>query len=217
MIYFHLVLDLVCIRQVAYTGMLQMFLTPRAICLVVCDAGAFGQPDSGVDDQLEKDIPTLESLRVCDWMRSISQRVPQNDVVLVATKCDLAGENIAGIGQRMHSACRTWIAKWVEAGMEPIRLENGVCLTSCCESASNEQEAKSLKRKRGVSWECDWRDDMAEEPPLSMLHRIVHKSDGRGRRGAEMVLPHSWDIALTVLEALDNGRCVLTRDKLTNK
>ena len=26
------------------------------------------------------------------------------------------------------------------------------------------------------------------------------------RDRAEMVLPHSWDIALTVLEALDNGR-----------
>ena len=35
---------------------------------------------------------------------------------------------------------------------------------------------------------------------------VLKKKDGSGLRGAEMVLPHSWDIALTVLEALDNGR-----------
>ncbi|CAN0584273.1 unnamed protein product, partial [Laminaria digitata] len=91
--------------------------------------------------------------------------------------------------------------------MEPVRLEEGVCLTSCCVSATNEQEeGKCGKRKRGQSWECDWRDDMAAEPPASMLHRVVNKRDGSGLRGNEMVLPGSWDIALTVLEALEHGR-----------
>ncbi|CAM9880795.1 unnamed protein product, partial [Laminaria digitata] len=82
-----------CAGQVAYTGLLQMFLTRRAVCLVVCDAGAFGQQGGGAEDQIEKDIRTLEELRVCDWLRSISYRVPGSDVILVATKCDLASGN----------------------------------------------------------------------------------------------------------------------------
>ena len=39
-----------------------------------------------------------------------------------------------------------------------------------------------------------------------MLDRVLKKKDGSGLRGAEMVLLHSWEIALTVLEALENGR-----------
>ena len=41
---------------------------------------------------------------------------------------------------------------------------------------------------------------------MSMLGRVLIKEDGSGLRGAVMVLPHSWDIALTVLEALEYGR-----------
>ncbi|CAN0502304.1 unnamed protein product, partial [Laminaria digitata] len=57
--------------------------------------------------------------------------VPGSDVILVATKCDLASGNAAGIAQRMDAACRTWLASWTDAGREPIRLEGGVCRTSC--------------------------------------------------------------------------------------
>ncbi|CAN0508055.1 unnamed protein product, partial [Laminaria digitata] len=39
-----------------------------------------------------------------------------------------------------------------------------------------------------------------------MLDRVMTKNDGSGLRGAEMVLPPSWDIALAVLEALELGR-----------
>ncbi|CAN0094526.1 unnamed protein product, partial [Laminaria digitata] len=94
-----------CAGQVAYTGLLQMFLTPRAVCLVVCNAGAFGQQGGGAEDQIEEDIRNLEELRVCDWLRSISYRVPGSDVILVATKCDLAGGSAHGIAQRMDAAC----------------------------------------------------------------------------------------------------------------
>ncbi|CAM9835410.1 unnamed protein product [Ectocarpus sp. 6 AP-2014] len=48
---------------------------------------------------------------------------------------------------------------------------------------------------------------MADGNPLpSLLHRLVNKPDGCGLRGTQMVLPRSWDIALTVLEALKHGR-----------
>ena len=115
----------------AYTGLLQMFLTPRAVCLVVCDAGAFGQQCGREDGQIEEDIRNLEILRVCDWLRSISYRVPNSEVILVATKCDLAGGNAADIAQRMDAACREWLDGWSGAGMSPVRLEDGVCRTSC--------------------------------------------------------------------------------------
>ena len=211
----------------AYTGLLQMFLTPRAVCLVVCDAGAFGQQGGGEDGQIAEDIRKLERLRVCEWLRSISYRVPESEVIIVATKCDLAGGNVAGIAQRMDVACRMWLDRWSGADMAPVRLEDGVCRTSCLvkttppnilwrkEAAFGDfltslvfgtKEAAPGNRTGGLDWECDWCDDGAAEPTTSMLDRVLNKKDGSGLRGAEMVLPHSWDIALTVLDAVENGR-----------
>ena len=209
----------------AYTGLLQMFLTPRAVCLVVCDAGAFGQQCGREDGQIEEDIRNLENLRVCDWLRSISYRVPNSEVILVATKCDLAGGNAADIGQRMEAACREWLRTWVDAGMAPVRLEDGVCRTSCIvkttptnifqrgeaafgfpsSSVFGQQEAARETCTGRLDWECDWRG-MTEEPPPSMLYRVVNKRDASGLRGAEMVLPNGWAVALTVLDALEYGR-----------
>lgn len=184
-----------------------MFLTPRAVCLVVCNAGAFGKRDgSRADDQLDKDIRSLDRLRVCDWMRSISQRVPRSDVILVATKCDLVGGNAADTAGRIDAGCRAWLARCRKVGMEPVRLEKGVCLTSCFATASGKQQGvKPGEQKPDHSWECDWCDDMPEEPASGLLHRVVNMGDGSGLRGAEMVLPKSWEIALTVLEALEDG------------
>ncbi|CAN0287530.1 unnamed protein product, partial [Ectocarpus fasciculatus] len=87
-----------------------MFLTPRSVCVVVCNAAGFGQR-RGTEDcgEVEEDCRKLEELRVCDWLRSISRRVPDNDVILVATKCDLACGNAGEIGSRMENSCRTWL------------------------------------------------------------------------------------------------------------
>ena len=210
-----------------YTGLLQMFLTPRAVCLVVCDAGAFGQQRGGDDGQMVEDIRNLDSLRVCDWLRSISYRVPESEVILVATKCDLTGRNVAGIAQRMEAACRMWLDRWSGAGMAPVRLEDGVCRTSCLVKTTptnilrrteaafggfltsfflGTRETAPGNRTGGLDWECDWCDDGAAEPTMSMLGRVLNKKDGSGLRGAVMVLPRSWDIALTVLKALEYGR-----------
>ena len=213
-----------------------MFLTPRAVCLVACDAGAFGQQGVVADDQVEKDIRNLEKLGVCDWLRSISYRVPEGDTFLVATKCDLASGNSAHIAQRMDAACRMWLSSWADDGMKPVRLEDGVCLTSCCPPTSEElvgstptntnifrrgeaavgkflssllfgqEVGTSGNLRRGWDWECDWRDDKAVKLRPSLLHRVLNKRDGSGFRGAEIVLPNSWDIALTVLDAVENGR-----------
>lgn len=56
-------------------------------------------------------------------------------------------------------------------------------------------------------WACDWHEDMRDDSPPSLLHRILHNSTG-DLRGAAMVLPRSWIIALEMLEALGSGRQV---------
>lgn len=63
---------------------------------MVCDAGAFGQQGGGANAKIEKDIRNLDELRVCDWLRPVSYRVPDSDAFQVATKCDLASRNTAG-------------------------------------------------------------------------------------------------------------------------
>ena len=194
-------------RQVSYTGLLQMFLTPRSVCVLVCNAAALEYPSSGTDGQVDKDCRKLEELRVCDWLRSISRRVPGNDVILVATKCDMVGGCPREAGRRIEEACRRWLARWVSAGMQPVRVEEGVCLTSCCASevdgrGKGTSEGRALKR----GWACDWRDIADENDSPGLIHRLVKKRDGFGLRGAQVVLPRSWDVALTVLEALEYGR-----------
>ncbi|CAM9860742.1 unnamed protein product [Ectocarpus sp. 12 AP-2014] len=197
-----------CAGQVAYTGLLQMFLTPRSVCVLVCSAGEFGeQLGSDNIDQVEDDCRKLEALRVCDWLRSISRRVPDNDVILVATKCDLAGGNAWKIGRRMEKACRRWLSSWARHGMLSLRLEPGVCLTSCFPVGVGEHgESSSENLPSKDCWACDWRDVEGDEPSPSLIYRLVNKPNEGGLRGVQMVLPRSWDIALTFLDSLEHGR-----------
>ncbi|CAN0308780.1 unnamed protein product [Ectocarpus sp. 12 AP-2014] len=185
-----------------------MFLTPRSVCVLVCDAEAFGQQrGSEASGQVQEDWRKLEELRVCHWLRSISRRVPYSDVILVATKCDLARGNTGDIGKRLEHACRTWVSSWVRNGMLPVRLERGVCLTSCCPAAVSENgDSSAGNRCSNRGWGCDWRSNQDDISPTSLLHRLVNKLDAGGLRGAQMVLPRSWGMALTGLEALELGR-----------
>ena len=194
-------------QQVAYTGLLQMFITPRSVCVLVCDAAAFGNSGSGGVGQVDQDCRKLEELCVCDWLRSISQRVPGSDVILVATKCDLAGGNAREIGRRLEEACQTWLASWARQGRQPVTIEEGVSLTSCCASEIDRQGKNSWGcHQANGGWMCDWRDSTDDSVSPSLLHRLVNKRDGGGLRGAQMMLPRSWDIAHTFLEALEHGR-----------
>ncbi|CBJ26194.1 LRR-GTPase of the ROCO family, putative pseudogene [Ectocarpus siliculosus] len=196
------------VRVYDCAGQLQMYLTPRAVCVLVCNAESFGQQRGReTGGHVTGDCRNMEELRVCPWLRSISRRVPDNDVILVATKCDLAGENTRDIGRRIGHACRTWLSSWVRDGMYPVRLERGVCLASCRPIRLNEHGERSAGNEvlQG-GWACDWRDMEADSPSPSLIHRLVNKPDRGGLRGARMVLPRSWDIALSVLEALELGR-----------
>ncbi|CAN0181727.1 unnamed protein product [Ectocarpus sp. 12 AP-2014] len=185
-----------------------MFLTPRSVCVLVCNAEAFGQKqDSESCSQVQEDCRRLEELRVCHWLRSISRRVPDNDAILVATKCDLACGNAGDIARRLEHACRTWLSSWARHGKQAVRLEHGVCLTSCCPTAASEHDENSAGNHRSrEGWACDWKSNRDDNTSPSLLHRLVNKPDGGGLRGAQMVLPRSWDMALTVLEALELGR-----------
>lgn len=190
-----------------------MFLTPRAVSLLVCNTKAFGQGDdcSSDRDQLNQDLQKLQDLCVCDWLRSLSVRIPDSDVVVVATKCDLAGGKAVCLAGRMERAIRRWLETWRRSQMGAVRVEDAVSLTSCVATLNSEEEEEAAPRKRKKPeepmWACDWREDMCDDSPLSLLHRVMYNSKG-SLRGAAMVLPRSWNIALEVLEAVGSGRQV---------
>ena len=188
-----------------------MFLSPRSVTLLVCNASAFGRRDSPTDgDPLKQDLSKLQELRVCDWLRSLSFRIPDSDVVVVATKCDLAGEVTAELAGRMQRAIRKWLEGWSSSRMTAVRVEEDVSLTSCAATTAPGNEGTTLgKRKKlgGPMWACDWRCNFHDESSPSLLHRVMYNSNG-DLRGATMVLPRSWNIALEVLEAFGSGRQV---------
>lgn len=189
-----------------------MFLSPRAVSLLVCNTGAFGQQDdcSSGGNQLNQDLVKLQEMRVCDWLRSLSFRIPDSDVIIVATKCDLTAGMATDMAGRMERAIRKWLESWSGAGMRAVRVESGVSLTSCAISVPEEQVRIALGREEASGesvWACDWREDTRNEPSPSLLHRVIYNSRD-DLRGAAMVLPRTWDIALDVLDALGSGRQV---------
>lgn len=194
----------------AYTGLLQLFLSPRAVSLLVCNTGEFGQRTVGEsdEDQMEQDLRTLEKLRVGDWLRSLSFRIPDSDVIIVATKCDLVEGIAADMAGRMERVIRNMLSEWSRNGFTPVRVEDGVSLTSCVARAPGTQDRPVLETPTPKSFgPCDWRDGKCEHPPQGLLHRVIHNGKG-AFRGVPLVLPRSWKIALEMLDALGSGRQV---------
>ncbi|CAN0552218.1 unnamed protein product, partial [Laminaria digitata] len=64
--------------QVVYYGLLQLFLTPRAVYMLVWDAA-----EASKMDDLD-----LEDLAIAPWLRHLTFRVPDANVVLVGNKRD---------------------------------------------------------------------------------------------------------------------------------
>lgn len=129
----------------------------------------------------------------------------------MATKCDLAGGMAANLAGRMDSAVQTWLKNWRHSDMTAVRVEHGVSLTSCVAAPVQDDEGGAAVGKgenpQESKWACDWREDMRDDSTPSLLHRVMYNSKG-DLRGAAMVLPRSWNIALRVLEALERGRRV---------
>ncbi|CAM9529127.1 unnamed protein product [Ectocarpus sp. 6 AP-2014] len=177
-----------CAGQVAYTGLLQLFLTPQVIHLLVVDMpSVVGNIENGTSNPLED----LGALR---WVRSLSFRVPGAAVILVGTMCDRVqdtdGETtearLSRAAGMVEDNIRSWIHKWTTQRLhnhhaQSIAFENGVSLVNCGLSCD----------ELDGGWPCD-----VSQP--SLLHRITFK-DGKAR-GVDADLPLSWGCALSLLD-----------------
>ncbi|CAM9361370.1 unnamed protein product, partial [Sphacelaria rigidula] len=178
-----------CAGQVVYYGLLQLFLTPRAVYLLVFDAGKASTIN--ID---------LEDLGIASWLRHLSFRVPDASVVLVGNKWD----RVEGFGAacNVKDRSRDWLNAWKEKsrGLQPheLSLEYGVSCVSCVPSGGS---GIAQMFGRGTGWPCD-KNEHKNEPGL--LHRITHNPDGHAR-AVTMDLPQSYVLALEVLEQLASG------------
>lgn len=166
----------------------------------------FGPPgDTDDGGQLESDIYKLEELGVCGWLRCLSWRVPDCNVILVGTKCDLLPEKVMkDVARRLEDACRKWLENWAETGKK-INIEPGVSLTSC-KPRGIYSKAKDRWQKSKDRWQCDRGKGLDGACTTSLLYRITHNSQGDGHRGTGTTIPRGWRIAQHVLDALAKGR-----------
>lgn len=174
--------------QVVYYGLLQLFLTPRAVYLLVWDA----ENASNMVWDDENASFNLESLAIAPWLRHLTFRVPDASVVLVGNKWDLVGseDNVASV---VEGQSHEWLASWTEKArghqLNGLSLEDGVSLVSCAAQADGAPAVGA-----GTDWPCDM-----SKPGL--FRRITHDAAG-GTRALTMCLPESYHLALQEIEKL---------------
>lgn len=172
----------------AYTGLLQLFLTPQALHLLVVD---MPRVVSNIENNVTDPLEDLGALR---WVRSLSYRVPGAAVILVGTKCDLvedlqgetAEARMTAAAAEMEQKIRSWVIKWTTLRRPShrslgIAIEEGVSLVNCGLSCEPSDQG----------WPCD-----VGEP--SLLRRITH--NGGVARRADPELPVSWGYALSLVD-----------------
>ena len=178
------------VEQVVYYGLLQLFLTPRAVYLLVWDAGNA----SKLVWDAKNSSKNIESLAIAPWLRHLTFRVPDANVVLVGNKWDLVVSNHS-VESEVESQSRAWLGSWTEkaCGHQPrgLSLEDGVSLVSC---APPGLAARAPPFGGGKGWPCD-----KNKPGL--FRRITHDASGE-RRALTMCLPLSYHLALKMLEKL---------------
>lgn len=174
-------------RKVVYYGLLQLFLTPRAVYLLVWDAAKAS----------EMDDLDLESLAIAPWLRYLTFRVPDANVVFVGNKWDRVARDRHTVAADVERCSRRWLKAWIEKarGRRPheISLEDGVSLTSCKPSGSG-IFAPSFGGGAKTGWPCD-------KSSPGLLRRIVRNGAG-DTRAVTMCLPPSYQLALGMLEEL---------------
>ncbi|CAN0271655.1 unnamed protein product [Ectocarpus sp. 12 AP-2014] len=175
-----------CAGQVVYYGLLQLFLTPRAVYLLVWDAAKASEME-GLD---------LEDLAIAPWLRYLTFRVPDASVILVGNKCDRVGRTRrTAVAVDVEHESRQRLESWIEIahGHEPrgISLEDGVSLVSCAASGVG---VVAPSFGGGSGWPCD-----KSKPGL--FHRIINNS-ADDKRAVTMRLPQSYRLALEMLEEL---------------
>eukprot|EP00903_Cladosiphon_okamuranus_P009177 g8765.t1 len=179
-----------CAGQVVYYGLLQLFLTPRAVYLLVWDAGNA----SKLVWDTKNSIKNMESLAIAPWLRHLTFRVPDANVVLVGNKWDLVASSHS-VASEIESQSRAWLDAWMKKAQERqprgLSLEDGVSLVSCTRPLL---AVRAPSFGGGTGWLCD-----KNNPGL--FRRITHNTVG-DRRALTMSLPRSYDLALQVLEKL---------------
>ncbi|CAM9610550.1 unnamed protein product [Ectocarpus sp. 6 AP-2014] len=175
-----------CAGQVVYYGLLQLFLTPRAVYLLVWDAAKASEME-GLN---------LEDLAIAPWLRHLTFRVPDASVILVGNKCDrVVRTRRTAVAVDVEHESRQWLESWIEIsrGHQPrgISLEDGVSLVSCAASGVGAM-APSFGRRSG--WPCD-------KSTPGLFHRIIYDS-ADDTRVVTMRLPESYRLALEMLEEL---------------
>lgn len=139
-------------------------------------------------------LKNLESLAIAPWLRHLTFRVPDANVVLVGNKWDLVQSNHS-VASEVDSLSREWLGSWIKKahGHQPreLSLEDGVSLVSCARSIL---AARARSFGGGKGWPCD-----KNSPGL--FRRITHNGAG-DRRALTMSLPRSYHLALQVLEKL---------------
>lgn len=202
-----------CWWQVAYYGLLQLFLTRRAVYLLVWDAS-----QAGNETCVSSTTGDLQTLGILPWLAALSFRLPGGEVILVGNKCDLrsgALGSAADAASRVESACSGWLARVRSSGGRAVEIEQGTSLTSCARPGwwayIKSSTLRGLARISGykMGWPCDWSAGaIGENRPPSLVDRIVRAGNNGRLRAEEMVLPQSWALALEFLRDLsDNERC----------
>lgn len=197
----------------AYYGLLQLFLTRRAVYLLVWDVSQEGCNEAGATCTTDD----LRALGILPWLAALSFRLPGGDVILVGNKCDLRSGvqgSASHAASRVESACRGWLARVHSSGGSVVEIEKGTSLTSCAPPGwwayltSGALRGLAWITGYKMGWPCDWRAGAVGGNHLpSLVDRIVRAGGDGPLRTEEMVLPHSWEIALSFLRDLsDNGR-----------
>lgn len=188
--------------------------------LLVWDASQEGCNETG---NISTTADDLQTLGILPWLAALSFRLPGGDVILVGNKCDLrsgAQGSAAHAASRVESACRDWLARVSSSGGRAVGIEQGTSLTSCAPPGwwayltSGALRGLAWIAGYKTGWPCDWRaGSMLGNRPPSLVDRIVHAVPNGPLRAEEMVLPQSWDLALSFLRGLSGdercgGRCV---------
>ncbi|CAM9312171.1 unnamed protein product [Ectocarpus fasciculatus] len=177
-----------CAGQVVYYGLLQLFLTPRAVHLLVWDASKASEMD-GLN---------LEDLAIAPWLRYLTFRVPGANVVLVGNKWDRVAKTRRAVADDVERESRQWLKSWMEKayGRKPLALslEDGVSLVSCAPSGLG---VLAPAFGGGSGWACD-------KSTPGLFHRIIYNPIGN-TRAVSMCLPSSYQLALEMLEELTSS------------
>ncbi|CAN0565264.1 unnamed protein product, partial [Ectocarpus sp. 12 AP-2014] len=137
----------------------------------------------------------LEDLAIAPWLRYLTFRVPDANVILVGNKWDGVERSRRTVADDVKRESRRWLKSWMEKahGHQPhgLSLEDGVSLVTCAQSGLG-VSAPAFGGRTG--WPCD-------KSTPGLFHRMIYNPVDE-KRTATMHLPPSYRLALELLEEL---------------